>query len=183
MQLAVKTRQITLINTVLSVFAFSFLQALSAQVKIPLFFTPVPVTMQTFVVLMSIIMLKQRAVFAQALYITLGALGAPFFSSGGGTACLLGPTAGYIFGFFAVSLAFPFILNRNQGQNLSFSFIFTCLFSALSVIYFFGLIWLKLFVGLSWQNALFFGVLPFIPGAAFKLVLASFAGYYYLKRK
>jgi len=183
MQAVINAKKMSLTAAVFAVIGFAFVQALAAQVKIPLFFTPVPVTMQTLLVLLGIVFLEKKAVICQALYITAGALGAPFFTCGAGPAFLLGPTGGYLFGFFAASLAVPYVLSKNRTNKKNFVFVFICLFFALSVIYFFCMVWLKFMLGLSLKTAFFLGVLPFLPGAAFKLAFASFAGYFYLNRK
>src|SRR5262245_17113843 len=85
------------------IFAFNLLLALSAQVRIPLFFTPVPITAQTFVVLLTGALLGPRlGAAAMAAYLLEGAMGLPVFQGGNsGVAYMFGPTGGYLIGFIA----------------------------------------------------------------------------------
>ena len=81
----------------------SFLLAISSKVQIPL--TPVPVTLQTLVLLVMSMFLGWRgAVGATSLYLFQGAIGLPVFAHGGGFIILFGPTGGYLFGFLIASL-------------------------------------------------------------------------------
>src|SRR3989338_884787 len=80
---------------------FAALTAVAAQVKIPLSFTPVPITLQTLMVLLSGAMLGARyGALSQFIYLVLGAAGLPVFAGGsGGIASLFGPTGGYLFSY------------------------------------------------------------------------------------
>src|SRR3990167_2024777 len=81
---------------------FAALTAAVSPIKIPLGFTPVPITLQTLVVLLSGAMLgPYYGALAMILYVTVGALGLPVFAGGGsGIGALLGPTGGYLFSYF-----------------------------------------------------------------------------------
>ncbi|MCF7893060.1 MAG: biotin transporter BioY, partial [Candidatus Omnitrophica bacterium] len=94
------------------IFAFAFALSLAAQAKIPLFFTPVPLTLQTFVVYLAIRILKKKAIFPIILYLAAGILGLPVFAGNSlGISYLAGPTGGYVLGFLVASLVCPFIFS------------------------------------------------------------------------
>jgi biotin transport system substrate-specific component len=150
------------------------LLAISSKVKIP--FPPVPMTMQTFVVLFLGITLGWKlGVATVALYLFEGAIGLPVFSGtpekGVGLVYFTGPTMGYLIGFiFTVYFAGSF----NFSKNLFMKF-FQLIFSV-SFIYIFGILWLGTLIG--WEKPLFqLGVQPFLLAELFKIliVLISFS--------
>ncbi len=129
---------------------------LSAWVKIPLPFTPVPVTLQTLAVfLVGSLMPPVTASAGMLLYLVLGMAGAPIF------AVSFGPTFGYIVGFVVA----PFILAKSRNRVWGMPL-------ALGLVYCLGVCWLSFWLGVSLQNALFLGVLPFAPADVFKMVVA-----------
>ena len=149
---------------------FSLLIALSAQVAIPLPFTPVPVTLQTFAVILTGCLLGSgRGALAVIAYIAEGALGLPFFSGGtAGIAHLLGPTGGYLVG--CVASAFVAGLLSERKVALKPAGLFITLLAAALVVYVPGLAWLSIFTGVGKAVAL--GFTPFIIGDALKIVAA-----------
>ncbi|MFH1503881.1 MAG: biotin transporter BioY [Candidatus Omnitrophota bacterium] len=151
--------------------AFTFLMSMSAYVRVPLFFTPVPLTMQTLILFLSIIALKKRAVISQLFYILLGTAGLPVFTNGGcGILYLAGPTGGYLMGFLIAAAVFPYLLPKENCLRKNVLF-----FSAAAiVVYCFGIAWLVLIHRFSFSAALIAGFYPFIPGAVIKIALASF---------
>ena len=160
-----------LVKDVLLIFFFSFLMAISSQIRLYLFFTPVPVTLQTLVLFLSIFYLRQKAFFSQFFWILLGIIGVPVFAKGGGLFYLFGPTGGYILGFLSSCLIFPYFFNLFKRKNF---FIFFLLYSLINLwIYFIGTIWLKFFLSISFSKSIFLGVLPFLSGDIFKIFLAS----------
>ena len=163
--------KVVLANDIVLVAIFTFLMIISAYIRIPLFFTPVPVTLQTFVLFLSIGFLKNKASLSQGLYIFLGAVGLPVFSKGGaGLLYLLGPTGGYLLGFLIAALVLPFLLPKKPSFIKMFSIFFLG-----GLIYFsLGVIWLINLHRLSPGAAFTAGVLPFIIGDILKMVLASF---------
>jgi biotin transport system substrate-specific component len=143
---------------------------MSAHVRIPLFFTPVPITMQTFVLFLSVLILSRQAFFSQAIYIVLGIAGLPVFTNGGaGLLYLLGPTGGYIVGFLLVAFILPFLLPEKRTFIKVF---FVFLFGA-SLYYLTGVSWLVFYYKFSFLAALAAGVAPFIIGDILKIVLVS----------
>jgi len=159
-------------NTLLVVVA-SILTALAAQIAIPVSWTPVPITGQTFAVLLSGALLGPRRGFlAQALYLMQGALGLPVFAGlSGGPTVFAGPTAGYLIAFpFAAALT-GWLASR--GWDRRFLSTFLAMLIGSSVIFALGASWFSRFVPAS-QVAIA-GVLPFLPGDAIKAALAALA--------
>lgn len=165
----------------LGLFAFIILTALGAFVRIPLPFTPVPITLQTFFVLLSGIVLgKHLGAASQLGYLLLGISGLPIFTSAGsGLAYLSGPTGGYLFGFVIASF-FSGSFIESGRDNLFLQFAILCLSSF--IILACGTLWLKAFFGRSMTVAklLQIGFIPFIPA---DLVKALFALAIYSKLK
>jgi biotin transport system substrate-specific component len=157
-----------------SIGAWAFLMAVSAAVKIPLFFTPVPITLQTLVLFSSILFLKQRAVYAQFLYILLGTLGLPVFSSGASMVALTGPSGGYLFGFCLFALVVPHLLPTMGSSRFSFFKIFALFLGAnFLFVYACGIIWLHYVYMFSWQQGVLLGAFPFIIGDVLKIAAVS----------
>jgi biotin transport system substrate-specific component len=173
MKCLIGTHKIVVVREFILILLFSFLMAISSQVKISLFFTPVPVTFQTLVLFLSIVVLNKKAAIAQALYITLGLVGVPVFSKGAGFGYLFGPTGGYLVGFFVVTVVLPYFINKlEKNRYLEFKlFILFCFGNIL--IYIFGASWLRIVMRISVERAFILGVYPFILGDLFKILLAS----------
>jgi biotin transport system substrate-specific component len=151
---------------------FSILIALSAQIAIPLPFTPVPVTLQTLMVLATGALLgSRRGAAAVLLYIGEGLAGLPVFSMGrAGISHLAGPTGGYLVGFIAA--AFLAGLFSERGWDRNGLLAFAGLMIADLALFVPALLWLGAFTGFS--NVLVMGALPFILADALKaLVCAS----------
>ena len=150
----------------------SILLAISSKVKIP--FYPVPMTMQTLVVIVIGIAFGWKLGLATiSLYLFEGILGMPVFSGtpekGVGLIYFTGPTMGYLIGFLiAVFLAGKFVYNNNLIQN------FLKILFATSFIYLLGVIWLGSLIG--WDKPIFkLGVQPFLLAELFKILIATFA--------
>ena len=151
-------------------FAGSILLTISAKIKIP--FYPVPMTMQTFVVVLLGITFGYKAgAAAVCLYLIEGISGLPVFSNspekGVGLSYFMGPTMGYLIGFiFAAVIAGYLKYNKNYFFNF-----FKILFS-ISIIYLFGLLWLGTLIG--WDKPIFeLGAKPFLLAEVFKIVLLA----------
>ncbi len=151
---------------------FSLLLALSAQITIPLPFTPVPVTLQTMMVLATGALLgSRRGAAAVVLYIAEGTAGLPFFSMGrSGIAHLAGPTGGYLVGFIAAAFLAGLFSEKGWDRNGILAFI--GLMIADVVLFIPGVLWLGILTGFS--GVLVTGALPFVLADALKaLVCAS----------
>ncbi|MBU1125870.1 MAG: biotin transporter BioY [Candidatus Omnitrophica bacterium] len=156
---------------VIVVVALIIATALGAFVRIPLPFTPVPITLQTFFVLLSGLLLGGRlGAVSQASYCLLGVAGIPIFTSAGsGFAFLAGPTGGYVFGFVAAS----YWLGNAVKQGDTFRSLCTKLCLAESIILLCGMGWLKVLLGIPWKQLLWVGAIPFIPGDCIKIAAAA----------
>ncbi|MFL2886825.1 MAG: biotin transporter BioY [Candidatus Pelagibacter sp.] len=161
-------------NKIIKIFLISILGSIlltiSAKIKIP--FYPVPMTMQTFVVLFLGISFGYKVGVATIfLYLLEGIVGLPVFSNspekGIGIAYFVGPTMGYLIGFiFACLLAGYFEYNSNYILN------FLKILLSTSIIYLFGVIWLGTLIG--WEKPIFqLGVFPFLLAELFKMLLLT----------
>jgi len=163
-------RSSVLLN-VLLVVATSLVTAGAAQLELRLPWTPVPITGQTFAVLLSGAVLgARRAFLGQSLYLAQGAAGLPFFSGGAaGFAHLLGPTGGYLIAFpFAAALTGVLAERGWDRRPLT---MFAAMLLGSTVIFALGLAQLSDFVP---RGALLAsGLLPFIPGDLIKSALAA----------
>ena len=170
MELIKQNFQTKLIKSILAVVLGSIVLTISAKIKIP--FYPVPMTMQTFVVLLLGLSFGYKiGLSAVGLYLLEGIVGLPVFSNsperGIGLVYFTGPTMGYLIGFLSACYLASFVkLNDN------FFIIFSKLTLAVSTIYIFGVIWLGTLIG--WDKPIFnLGVTPFLLAEAFKVLLLS----------
>jgi len=149
---------------------FSLLIALSAQVAIPLPFTPVPVTLQTFAVILTGCLLGSgRGALAALLYLGEGSAGLPFFSGGtAGLAHLFGPTGGYLVGCVAAALVAGLLSERRPGSSWMGRLL--TLAAADLAVFAFGVTWLGAFTGMA--RAVVLGFVPFVVGDALKIAVA-----------
>ncbi len=152
--------------------AGSALIALGAQVAVPLPFSPVPVTGQTFAVLLVASALGRLGIASVVLYIGEGALGLPVFAGGAfGAARLVGPTGGYLAGFVLAAFVLAWCVDR--GFDRRFGTALLAMITAEVAIYACGVLWLARFpLAVSPLDA---GLYPFIPGDLLKLVAAGLA--------
>ena len=157
------------------VVAFSLLTALAAQVAIPLPWTPVPITGQTFAVLLTGSLLGWRlGSLAMIAYLFEGAIGLPFFAAGGtGPARLLfSPTSGYLLSYPAAACLTGILAGR--GWDKRFLTAAAAIGLGSIVILLSGWSWLAIWTG-SASHAWTIGVAPFIPGDIVKILLAAVA--------
>ena len=148
----------------------SLLLTISAKVQVP--FYPVPMTMQTLVVLL--IGMSYGVSLASAtiiLYIIQGASGLPVFANGGGIGYIIGPTGGYIIGFLISAPLLGFLANRGWGKTWQTTAV--AMIIGVSVIFLTGVSWLSIYIG--FEAAILRGLLPFIYADCLKIVLACLA--------
>lgn len=161
-------------NLVLMVLG-AVLLTVSAKIQVP--FYPVPVTMQTFVVLAFSMACGWKLGGLTVLsYLTLGAMGLPVFAGtpekGIGLAYMLGPTGGYLLGFALAAVCVGYLAER--GWDRKWYTTLTAMLIGNVVIYVPGLIWLGSLVG--WDKpVLSWGLIPFLPGDLAKIALAMIA--------
>ena len=155
-------------NQLMAVLAGIALLSASAHIKIP--FYPVPLTMQTLIVLGIGMTYGVRLGGATLLgYISAGLIGLPVFAGGAGMAYMMGPTGGYLAGFFAAAVVLGALAER--GWTRSWATAAAAMLMGNVIIYLLGVGWLTSLIG--WDKAVQFGLLPFLYGDALKLIIAA----------
>jgi biotin transport system substrate-specific component len=156
-----------------TIVAGAALTALAAQVSIPIPGSPVPVTGQTFAVLLTAAALgPARGIAAQALYLVLGVIGLPVYAGAGhGPAVLFGATGGYLAAFLVAGAIAG--LGARHGADRSPWRTLLLFAAASAVIYLLGTAWLCLDTGMPASAGIAAGVTPFLPGDAAKALLAA----------
>jgi len=160
-----------ILKNIIDVCLVVILISLGAFVRIPLPFTPVPITLQTFFVMIgSAYLSKTLAPAALLIYLILGMLGLPVFSGAeGGIEKILGPTGGYLFGFFIASIYISSFIKKSKN----FQNIFVNLLIGSTIILILGSLYLSAYFKISLAKGFYLGFLPFIPGELLKIVFAS----------
>ena len=170
MELIKQSNQTKLIKYFLIVILGSLALTISAKIKIP--FYPVPMTMQTFVVLFLGLSFGYKIAIATiSLYLLEGIFGLPVFSNsperGIGLVYFTGPTMGYLIGFLTASYLASYVNSKDNMFK-----IFLKLTLAVSTIYLIGILWLGTLIG--WDKPLFnLGAQPFLLAEVFKLLLLT----------
>ena len=170
MELIKQNTQSILIKSFIAIIIGSIILTISAKIKIP--FYPVPMTMQTFVVLFLGVSFGYKIALATVgLYLLEGILGFPVFSNsperGIGLAYFTGPTMGYLIGFLSASFLASLI-----KINDNYFLIFLKLLLAVSTIYILGVFWLGTLIG--WDKPILeLGVVPFLIAELFKICLLT----------
>jgi len=167
----VSSQAASLTYELLLVAAGSLLIALSAWVAVPLPFSPVPVTGQTFAVLLVGSALGARRGAAAALaYLAEGCSGLPVFAGGAaGPHVLVGPTGGYLAGFVLGALVCGALAERGWDRRV-LTTVFSMILGNIAILIP-GLLWLQRFVGP--ESTLAMGLFPFLPGDVVKIALAA----------
>ena len=206
MELIKQNTQSQILKSLFVIILGSIILTISAKIKVP--FYPVPMTMQTFVVVLIGVTLGWKLGLATVFaYLFEGAIGIPVFAGtpekGLGVAYLMGPTGGYLFGFLVATYVagsfkydncfdsqkfklakenLPFFLALRSAITLPYKNIIKLIFSV-SFIYIFGLLWLGFLIG--WNKPIFqLGAYPFLLSELFKmLILAYIAGFFYKVKK
>ena len=206
MELIKQNTQSQIIKSLFVIFLGSIILTISAKIKVP--FYPVPMTMQTFVVVLIGVTLGWKLGLATVFaYLFEGAIGIPVFAGtpekGLGVAYLMGPTGGYLFGFLVATYVagsfkydncfdsqkfklakenLPFFLALRSAITLPYKNIIKLIFSV-SFIYIFGLLWLGFLIG--WDKPIFqLGAYPFLLAELFKMLILSYiAGFFYKVKK
>ena len=173
------SRSINLLRDGLLIVAFSLLMALSAHLSIFLPFTPVPITMQTLVLMLAGASLgSKRGALVMLLYLAEGAAGLPVFAKGGGFIYLVGPTAGYLWSYPVAAFVVGWLCEKGLDRNFYTSIL--AMLPASLIIYAVGVTWLSVYgiptshgIDHSLYAAFLGGMLPFIPGDLLKLCIAA----------
>ena len=170
MELTKNISQTKIIKSLLAIILGSIALTISAKIKIP--FYPVPMTMQTFMVLFLGVSLGYKIGLASVgLYLLEGIVGLPVFSNspekGIGLVYFTGPTMGYLIGFLTASYLASKIKNSDN-----FILVLTKLIVATATIYILGLLWLGTLIG--WDKPIFaLGAKPFLLAETFKVLLLA----------
>ena len=170
MEVIKQNTQSQLIKSIFIIIIGSLVLTISAKIKIP--FYPVPITMQTFVVLLLGMSFGYKIGLATVfLYLIEGIIGLPVFSNsperGVGIVYFTGPTMGYLIGFLSACFLASFIKRTDNYFS-----IFLKLILSVSTIYIFGLLWLGLLIG--WDKPLLeLGAIPFLLAELFKISLLA----------
>ncbi len=167
------------VRDAVAIVGFALLTAAAAQISIPLGFTPVPLTGQTFAVLLAGGVLgSRRGGLSMLLYVALGAIGLPFYADGaGGWTAATGATAGYLVGFIVAAFVVGLMAEHGQDRKLSTSV--PAFIAGTMIIYAIGAGWLAYDLGLPLTaaagepSAISLGVAPFLVGDVFKALLAG----------
>jgi len=159
----------TVLRNILMLFAGTMFLAVSARLSINLL--PVPITLQSFAVLFISMTCGWRiGVAVVTCYLFEGALGLPVFAPGPlGLAALLGPTGGYLFGFFPAALASGFLVERGWGKHHFTSFF--AAFIGTVIIYAYGIFWLSKSTGI--EQSIIIGCKPFLLGDTLKVMVLT----------
>ncbi len=169
MEIIKTLKDVSLLKNLFLAVVATIILAISSKIKIP--FYPVPMTMQTFVVLLIGVYFGWKlGLFTLGLYLIEGLLGLPVFAGtpekGLGIIYFVGPTMGYLTGFLvAVFLAGYFKFSKSYFLN------FLKLIIAVSTIYLFGMLWLAKFTG--WEKVFLVGAQPFLLAELFKILLLT----------
>lgn len=172
---------LSITNKLMLTFTMAVLTGILAQVKIFLPFTPIPITGQTFAVLLSGILLgRYWGGASQLFYVALGAIGLPWFSElSGGISVLLGPNGGYLFGFILSSALIGYTVDKFSKMRDFIPMLIVLLVANFGLIYIPGLLQLNLWFksglaqNLSLTQLLSIGALPFLAGDLLKITLVA----------
>ena len=170
MELVKNRKQVKIIRTIFLVLLGTIVLAISSKIKIP--FYPVPMTMQTLVVLLLGLLFGWKlGVATVLLYLFEGAIGLPVFAGtpekGMGLMYFTGPTMGYLIGFLSACFMSSFIKSENNYFSIFLKLIFS-----VSTIYILGILWLGALIG--WDKPIIkLGVIPFLLAEFFKIALLT----------
>ena len=165
----IRTKQMVLIALMTAV------TCVLGPLSIPLPFSPVPISLTNFAIFLAIFVLGMKSgTISFIIYLLLGAIGVPVFSSfRGGFQVLAGPTGGYLIGFIFLALIMGFALDHFDRKLLP---TIIGMIIGMVVCYAFGTVWLAKLLSLSFKEGLMMGVIPYLPGDAAKIIIAAIVG-------
>jgi len=143
--------------------------------------SPVPISLTNFAICLAVILLgRKRGTIVTLVYLLIGFVGVPVFSAfTGGPGKLIGPTGGYLIGFIFLALIAGYAVDRFPGKV---GWTVLGMVMGTLVLYGLGTAWLAYSAGMTFSQALFAGVIPFIVGDAIKIILAAMIGFPVKKR-
>jgi biotin transport system substrate-specific component len=144
-------------------------------ISVPIPGSPVPISLGTLAVLFTVYVLgMKKGTFSCLIYILLGLVGLPVFSSySGGPAKLFGPTGGYIFGYIFMALLSGYFIEKWTRKRYM---QFIGLVIGVAICYLFGTMWLSIQASMTFYAALAAGVIPFIPADLIKIIIVLIIG-------
>ena len=162
----IRTKQMVLIALMTAV------TCVLGPLSIPLPFSPVPISLTNFAIFLAIFVLGMKSgTISFIIYLLLGAVGVPVFSSfRGGFQVLAGPTGGYLIGFIFLALIMGFALDHFDRKLVP---TIIGMIIGMAVCYAFGTVWLAKLLSLSFKEGLMMGVIPYLPGDAAKIIIAA----------
>ena len=165
----IKTKQMVLIALMTAV------TCVLGPLSIPLPFSPVPISLTNFAIFLAIFVLGMKnGTISFIIYLLLGAVGVPVFSSfRGGFQVLAGPTGGYLIGFIFLALIMGFALDHFDRKLVP---TIIGMIIGMVVCYAFGTVWLAKLLSLSFKEGLMMGVIPYLAGDVAKIIIAAIVG-------
>ena len=165
----IRTKQMVLIALMTAV------TCVLGPLSIPLPFSPVPISLTNFAIFLAIFVLGMKSgTISFIIYLLLGAVGVPVFSSfRGGFQVLAGPTGGYLIGFIFLALIMRFALDHFDRKLVP---TIIGMIIGMAVCYAFGTVWLAKLLSLSFKEGLMMGVIPYLAGDAAKIIIAAIVG-------
>ncbi len=163
---------------------FAVLIGITAQIRVPLPWTPVPITGQTFALLLAGVLLgRSWGGFSAGFYLAVGAAGLPWFAGlSGGLAVLAGPTGGYLAGFVLAAMAVGYAVRTFAWARTLTGLAVVMLAANFVLIHGPGLVVLSLFTGVTEPIKLLgMGTIPFIPGDLTKALAAAMIAWPFLQ--
>ena len=165
----IRTKQMVLIALMTAV------TCVLGPLSIPLPFSPVPISLTNFAIFLAIFVLGMKnGTISFIIYLLLGAVGVPVFSSfRGGLQVLAGPTGGYLIGFIFLALIMGFALDHFDRKLVP---TIIGMIIGMAVCYTFGTVWLAKLLSLSFKEGLMMGVIPYLAGDVAKIIIAAIVG-------
>lgn len=165
----IRTKQMVLIALMTAV------TCVLGPLSIPLPFSPVPISLTNFAIFLAIFVLGMKSgTISFIIYLLLGAIGVPVFSSfRGGLQVLAGSTGGYLIGFIFLALIMGFALDHFDRKLVP---TIIGMIIGMAVCYAFGTVWLAKLLSLSFKEGLMMGVIPYLAGDAAKIIIAAIVG-------
>ncbi|MDO4554329.1 MAG: biotin transporter BioY [Lachnospiraceae bacterium] len=172
---SVMTKKSTSVTDLVMIGVMAALICIAGPLSIPLPFTPVPISVTNLAIYIALFVLGwKRGTASCLIYLLLGFIGLPVFSSGrGGAAILLGPTGGYLIGFLFMAVIAGWIMEHGKCKVVP---AVLGMVAGLAITYLFGTIWFCIQSETGFIAALGMCVIPFLPGDAIKIVIAAVLG-------
>ena len=165
----IKSKEKEFLKSIFFVLSGVIFLSIMSQLIIPLYFTPVPISLGSFGIMLVALLYGRKLGTATVIsYVAAGSLGAPIFA-GFKAGSLFSPTGGYILGYIAATVILGFLSDKGIAKSYVKTFLSLLLVSI--IIFILGALVLMLFVPI--KNVFMAGVFPFIPGDMIKVIVAT----------